>query len=211
MTFYNISSGLTPLDHSAALDLPAQTGPVVIIQAVLHVLNPTGTSLFGLFHFDLGRLGHDSPTAQLEQDGSDKFFHDLVLLVTLDTRPPWAVTLKRKRTFHPMRPRSHLFFRLSFFAALSGPPAPNPRITPGSRSQSLERIQTAPLATFGITFPGIPCRFSGFSFHRIPRLGSPPRFTDTRRVWSRACLPFAVWVGRFVRLGCSPARTQCRP
>ena len=101
--------------------------------------------------------------------------------------------------------------RAFFVGALLGPPPPIPRISPGSAPQFLGSIQPAPLVVHGITFPGIPCRFGGFSFHRIPRQGSPPRFTDTRRGRSCACLPLFVWVVHFVRLGCSPARTQRRP
>jgi len=35
--------------------------------------------------------------------------------------------------------------------------------------------------------------------------------SSARRGCSCACLPFAVWVVHFIRLGCSPARTQRRP
>lgn len=111
----------------------------------------------------------------------------------------------------PHPPRSELLLaRLLFVGALSGPLPPIPRIAPGSRPQFLGRIQPAPLVVHGITFPGIPCRFSGFSFHRIPRQGSPPRFTDTRRVRSCACLPLFAWVVHFARLGYS-TRTDPAP
>lgn len=79
------------------IHVPAVFVQMLVIQFTLDALALRSPALLPFVHLTTGRCRHNPSTAQLEQDGSDKFFHDLVLLVTLDTRPSWAVTLKRNK------------------------------------------------------------------------------------------------------------------
>ena len=73
---------------------------------IVHV--PTPILHVILVEFVLPTFGNGIPK-QTANDSSNNLSHNRFAFVTLDTRPLRAVTLEQKRTFHPMRPRSHLF------------------------------------------------------------------------------------------------------
>lgn len=89
--------------------------------------------------------------------------------------------------------------------ALLGPLTTTPAYCPDAcPPQFLGGRHQAPCPDCPNYTPGYIPGFGGFSFHPHP-------LSARRRGCSCACLPFAVWVVHFVRLGCLPAWTQRRP